>query len=83
MISYHILQNSCYNKLLLSIKFAAEQLKIVLLNLFVGGTMTTFLTLRWALKHLSQHQDVQKTLQNELQEAVGSARLPTFQVQRL
>ncbi|XP_014665425.1 PREDICTED: cytochrome P450 2F2-like [Priapulus caudatus] len=59
--------------------YNVEQLKIFLLNLFVGGTMTTFLTIRCSLRFLSEHKSIQKKVQAELEEVIGSGRLPRFQ----
>lgn len=58
--------------------FTIEELKIFLLNLFVGGTMTTFLTLRWALLYISANQSVQRQIQAEIDNVTACARLPQF-----
>jgi len=50
-----------------------------MLDLFVAGAETTSSTLQWALAYLVHHPDVQSRAQQELDEIVGRARLPTLE----
>jgi cytochrome P450 len=46
--------------------------------LFFAGTETTTTTLRWGLIYMMQHPDVQRKVQQEIDEVVGRERLPTM-----
>ena len=47
-------------------------------DLFLGGSDTTSVTLRWALCFLGNRPDVQRRLQAELDDQVGRQRLPSL-----
>ena len=51
-------------------------LKTTIRQLFIAGTDTTALTLRWAMLYMSRHLDIQNRVHKEIDEAVGRNRLP-------
>jgi cytochrome P450 len=51
-----------------------EQLSHSVRDLFDAGIETTSATLRWALLYLIHHQDWQKRLQNDIDDAIGQGQ---------
>ncbi|KAJ6712318.1 hypothetical protein OIU79_008523 [Salix purpurea] len=49
-----------------------EQVKAIILDIFVGGTDTTTTMIEWTMARLMQHQEVRQKVYQELQEVVGS-----------
>ncbi|XP_058424211.1 vitamin D(3) 25-hydroxylase-like isoform X2 [Diceros bicornis minor] len=56
--------------------FSDENLCLVLADLFPAGMVTTSTTLAWALLLMILHQDVQRRVQQEIDEVIGQARRP-------
>ncbi|XP_021957281.1 methyl farnesoate epoxidase [Folsomia candida] len=54
--------------------FFDEQLVVTCMDLFVAGSDTTTITLRWALLYLILHPEVQKKVQAEIESVVGLDR---------
>ncbi|XP_038045431.1 cytochrome P450 2U1-like [Patiria miniata] len=48
-------------------------------DLFLAGTDTTTNTLMWLLIYMAVHPDVQKAVQKEIDDVIGSDRQPTFE----
>ncbi|KAK8393646.1 hypothetical protein O3P69_006759 [Scylla paramamosain] len=64
--------------------FNMDQLAGLVFDLFVAGMETTSSTLTAAVNLISKHPEVQRRMQEELDEVVGRDRLPTFSdVERL
>ncbi|XP_071790637.1 cytochrome P450 2U1-like [Asterias amurensis] len=59
--------------------FTEDNLTWVIADLFAVGTETTALTLRWALLYMIAHPGVQCRVQEELDEVVGRARMPSME----
>ncbi|XP_060065189.1 cytochrome P450 2B4-like [Ylistrum balloti] len=55
-----------------------ENLVIVLVNLFIAGTETTATTIKWAILFLLHHACVQTKLRDEINNVIGSSRLPSM-----
>lgn len=49
-----------------------DQLKAMLMDIFVGGTDTTTTMIEWTMARLMQHQEVRQKIYQELQEVVGA-----------
>ncbi|XP_058430196.1 cytochrome P450 2D17 isoform X2 [Marmota monax] len=56
--------------------FNDENLRIVVLDLFTAGMVTTSTTLAWALLLMILHPDVQRRVQQEIDEVIGQVRQP-------
>ncbi|XP_036281400.1 cytochrome P450 2D14 [Pipistrellus kuhlii] len=56
--------------------FTDENLRMVVVDLFTAGMVTTSTTLAWALLLMILHPDVQRRVQKEIDEAIGQARRP-------
>ncbi|XP_008060183.1 cytochrome P450 2D17-like isoform X1 [Carlito syrichta] len=56
--------------------FNAENLRLVVFDLFAAGMVTTSITLSWALLLMILHPDVQRRVQQEIDKVVGQARPP-------
>ncbi|MCP6497640.1 cytochrome P450, partial [Klebsiella pneumoniae] len=56
--------------------FNDENLSIVVGELFGAGTVTTSKTLSWALLLMILHPDVQRRVQQEIDEVIGQVRRP-------
>ncbi|XP_077654803.1 cytochrome P450 2D4-like isoform X3 [Urocitellus parryii] len=56
--------------------FNDENLRIVVLELFTAGMATTSTTLAWALLLMILHPDVQRRVQQEIDEVIGQVRQP-------
>ncbi|CAG7828056.1 unnamed protein product [Allacma fusca] len=54
-----------------------KKLQVALVNLFQAGSETTATTLLWAIFFLSKFPEVQQKLHDEIQQIVGSGRLPS------
>ena len=57
---------------------ADKQLKRTIQDLFIAGTETTNTTMKWSLLFMALNPEVQKTVQEEIDEVIGSSRLPTM-----
>uniref|UniRef100_G1T2D2 Cytochrome P450 n=1 Tax=Oryctolagus cuniculus TaxID=9986 RepID=G1T2D2_RABIT len=56
--------------------FNDDNLRLVVADLFVAGMFTTSFTLSWALLLMILHPDVQRRVQQEIDEVIGPARRP-------
>ncbi|XP_013366914.1 PREDICTED: cytochrome P450 2D4-like isoform X1 [Chinchilla lanigera] len=56
--------------------FNDENLRLVVADLFTAGTVTTSTTLAWALLLMILHPDVQRRVQQEIDEVIGQGRRP-------
>ncbi|CAC5395592.1 unnamed protein product [Mytilus coruscus] len=56
--------------------FSGENLLSTIGDLFAAGTETTATTIRWALLYLLNNMDIQQKMWKEINEMVGSGRLP-------
>ncbi|XP_016065741.1 PREDICTED: cytochrome P450 2D14 [Miniopterus natalensis] len=56
--------------------FNDENLRMVVVDLFSAGMVTTATTLTWALLLMILHPDVQRRVQQEIDEVIGQARQP-------
>ncbi|XP_012880321.1 PREDICTED: cytochrome P450 2D17-like [Dipodomys ordii] len=56
--------------------FNEDNLRMVVLDLFTAGMVTTSTTLSWALLLMILHPDVQCRVQQEIDEVIGQARWP-------
>ncbi|XP_008060182.1 cytochrome P450 2D6-like [Carlito syrichta] len=56
--------------------FSADNLCLVVFDLFAAGMVTTSITLCWALLLMILHPDVQCRVQQEIDEVIGQARRP-------
>ncbi|XP_036063570.1 cytochrome P450 2D4 isoform X1 [Onychomys torridus] len=56
--------------------FNDENLRIVVADLFMAGMVTSSTTLAWALLLMILHPDVQRRVQQEIDEVIGQARCP-------
>ncbi|XP_042553814.1 cytochrome P450 2D17-like isoform X1 [Dipodomys spectabilis] len=56
--------------------FNEDNLRMVVVDLFTAGMVTTSTTLSWALLLMILHPDVQRRVQQEIDEVIGQARRP-------
>ncbi|XP_038934457.1 cytochrome P450 2D10 isoform X1 [Rattus norvegicus] len=56
--------------------FNDEKLRMVVVDLFTGGMVTTSSTLTWALLLMILYPDVQRRVQQEIDEVIGQVRCP-------
>ncbi|KAF6339718.1 hypothetical protein mRhiFer1_008002 [Rhinolophus ferrumequinum] len=56
--------------------FSDENLRLVVADLFAAGMLTTSSTLAWALLLMILHPDVQRRVQQEIDEVIGQVRRP-------
>ncbi|XP_049984211.1 cytochrome P450 2D3-like isoform X1 [Alexandromys fortis] len=56
--------------------FNDANLRLVVFDLFGAGMVTTTITLSWALLLMILHPDVQRRVQQEIDEVIGQARCP-------
>ncbi|XP_021010984.1 cytochrome P450 2D9-like isoform X3 [Mus caroli] len=56
--------------------FNDENLRMVVIDLFTAGILTTSTTLSWALMLMILHPDVQRRVQQEIDEVIGQVRCP-------
>uniref|UniRef100_A0A9L0I4P9 Uncharacterized protein n=1 Tax=Equus asinus TaxID=9793 RepID=A0A9L0I4P9_EQUAS len=56
--------------------FNDDNLRLVVTDLFFAGMVTTSTTLAWALLLMILHPDVQRRVQQEVDEVIGQARRP-------
>ncbi|XP_069907394.1 cytochrome P450 2D/II isoform X1 [Oryctolagus cuniculus] len=56
--------------------FNDDNLRLVVADLFAAGMVTTSITLSWALLLMILHPDVQRQVQQEIDEVIGPARRP-------
>uniref|UniRef100_A0A8D1Y5D5 Cytochrome P450 n=1 Tax=Sus scrofa TaxID=9823 RepID=A0A8D1Y5D5_PIG len=63
--------------------FNDENLRLVVADLFSAGMITTSTTLAWALLLMILHPDVQRRVQQEIDEVIGHARQPEIKDQAL
>ncbi|KAM5289160.1 uncharacterized protein ACOB6Z_001517 [Ctenodactylus gundi] len=59
-----------------SSSFSDENLRMVVSDLFIAGMITTSTTLAWALLLMILHPDVQRRVQQEIDDVIGQARHP-------
>ena len=55
-----------------------DNLKVTLFDLFLAGSETTSTTLTWAVLFMVRYPEVQRKVQEELDEVVGLQRLPSM-----
>uniref|UniRef100_A0AAZ3QRJ5 Uncharacterized protein n=1 Tax=Oncorhynchus tshawytscha TaxID=74940 RepID=A0AAZ3QRJ5_ONCTS len=58
--------------------FTEENLLHCVVDLFGAGTETTSNTLLWAMLYMAKYPDIQKKVQAEIDEVIGSARQPSM-----
>ncbi|XP_040091387.1 cytochrome P450 2D14-like isoform X3 [Oryx dammah] len=63
--------------------FSDENLRLVVADLFSAGMVTTSTTLAWALLLMILHPDVQRRVQQEIDEVIGKVRRPEMGDQAL
>ena len=56
--------------------FNDKNLRIVVIDLFMAGMVTTSTTLSWALMLMILHPDVQRRVQQEIDEVIGQVQCP-------
>ncbi|KAL8188135.1 UNVERIFIED_CONTAM: hypothetical protein K2H54_062060 [Gekko kuhli] len=56
-----------------------DNLRQCIFDLFIAGTETTSLTLRWALLFMANHPDIQEKILKEMEDALGSSQLLRYQ----
>ncbi|PIA24843.1 hypothetical protein AQUCO_19100002v1, partial [Aquilegia coerulea] len=56
----------------LGVEFTRENLRAVILDIFVAGTDTTYSTLEWAMAELANHPVAMKKVQEEVQKVIGN-----------
>ncbi|XP_077204278.1 cytochrome P450 2J2-like [Paroedura picta] len=56
-----------------------ENLSQCIYDLFIAGTETTSLTLRWALLLMANHPDIQEKVHQEIEDVLGSSRPFSYQ----
>ncbi|KAL8188138.1 UNVERIFIED_CONTAM: hypothetical protein K2H54_062097 [Gekko kuhli] len=56
-----------------------DNLTQCIFDLFVAGTETTALTLRWALLLMANHPDIQEKVHQEIEDVLGSSRSFSYQ----
>ncbi|KAM9228729.1 cytochrome P450 2D17-like [Dugong dugon] len=61
--------------------FTNENLRLVVADLFFAGMVTTSTTLDWALLLMLLHPDVQRRVQQEIDEVIGQVRPPEMEDQ--
>ncbi|XP_075057381.1 cytochrome P450 2K1-like isoform X2 [Mixophyes fleayi] len=54
-----------------------ENLKGLLVSLFIGGMDTTYNSLRWGLLLMMENPEIQKNVQNEIEKVIGSSQPQT------
>ncbi|KAM3920799.1 cytochrome P450 2F2-like [Leptodactylus fuscus] len=59
--------------------FTMESLTITTYNLFIAGTGTTASTLRWAIKFMMEYPEIQKKVQAEIDQVLGSEKWPSLE----
>lgn len=59
--------------------FFVDQLLRLIVDLFGAGTETSSTTIRWAILYMIHHPDVQKKIQEELDDVIGTERMPTME----
>jgi len=64
-------------------EFDREELLYILRDLFIGGTDTSVITIRWFLMMMANHPEVQIRMQAEIDNVVGRGRLPSLDDERL
>ena len=60
--------------------FYEDQLVSAIRDLYVAGTETTATTITWILLFLSKHQEKQKKMQQEIDEVLGQAGIPSMAI---
>ncbi|KAG8430336.1 hypothetical protein GDO86_017952 [Hymenochirus boettgeri] len=60
--------------------FTMESLILTTFNLFIAGTETTASTIRWALRLMVAHPDIQKRVQNEIDSVLGYEKSPPLKI---
>lgn len=59
--------------------FDEENLVQSALDLFLAGTETTSVTLRWAILYMAKYTDIQEKVQEEIDREIGHARQPLME----
>lgn len=57
--------------------FTDKQLKILIIDIFGAGTETTSTTIRWALLYMMHYPEIQRKVQQEIDDVIGENRTPT------
>lgn len=57
--------------------FSSDQLNSLVQDIFVAGTETLANSLNWALIYAAQHQEMQNKIYNEIQNIIGTEKLPS------
>ncbi|XP_063817098.1 cytochrome P450 2F2-like [Pseudophryne corroboree] len=59
--------------------FTMESLTMTTFNLFIAGTGTTSSTIRWAIKFMMEYPEIQKKVQAEIDDVIGSEKCPSLE----
>ncbi|KAM4692564.1 cytochrome P450 2F3-like [Rhinophrynus dorsalis] len=59
--------------------FTVESLTYTAFNLFIAGTDTTASTIRWALRFMLLYPEIQKKVQDEIDNVLGSEKCPSLE----
>ncbi|XP_053310120.1 cytochrome P450 2F3-like [Spea bombifrons] len=59
--------------------FTMESLTYTTFNLFIAGTETTASTIRWALRFMLRYPEIQKKIQDEIDNVLGSEKRPSLE----
>lgn len=59
--------------------YTEHGLRATLIDLFIAGGDTTATTLRWAMLYMADHKDVQKKVQDEIDEVLGFDKQAKFE----
>ncbi|MEE6506783.1 hypothetical protein FKM82_007853 [Ascaphus truei] len=59
--------------------FTLDSLAYTTFNLFIAGTETTSSTIRWALRLMLAYPEIQKKIQNEIDDVLGSQKCPSLE----
>ncbi|KAK1302699.1 Cytochrome P450 71A9 [Acorus calamus] len=65
---------SLYKDQDVSHSLSMEQIKAIIMDMFVAGTDTSFVLLEWTMSELIKNPRVMKVVQTEIREAVGAAK---------
>ncbi|XP_029456168.1 cytochrome P450 2C3-like isoform X1 [Rhinatrema bivittatum] len=59
--------------------FTMDSLVYTIFNLFIGGTDTTALIIRWAIKLMLMYREIQEKVQKEIDSVLGPGKCPSME----